>query len=59
MARGDMKLLNESPSTDWMTPPQGSNYAGYIQFGCKLNTLSDEEMEEIKIEWMEEMQEDS
>jgi len=55
MARGGMKLLNESPSTDWMTPPQGSNYAGYIQFGCKLSKLSDEEKEEIKKEWMADM----
>jgi hypothetical protein len=54
-----MKLLNESPSTDWMTPPPGSNYDGYIQFGCWLSKLSDEEMEEIKIEWMAEMKEDS
>ena len=59
MGKGEMKLLNESPSTDWMTPPPGSNYGGYIQFGCKLNKLSDEEMEEIKIEWKSEMQEDS
>jgi len=59
MGKGDMKLLNESPSTDWMTPPPGSNYDGYIQFSCGLSKLSDEEMEEIKIEWMAEMQEDS
>jgi len=54
-----MKLLNESPSTDWMTPPPGSNYQGYIKFGCGIIKLSDEEREEIKKEWMAETREDS
>jgi len=58
MGKGEMKLLNESPSTDWMTPPPGSNYDFYIKLGCKLSKLSDEEIEEIKIEWMLEKQED-
>jgi hypothetical protein len=59
MGNGEMKLLDESPSTDWMIPPPGSNYEGYIQFGCGIIKLSDEEKEEIKKEWMAEMQEDS
>ena len=59
MGKGEMKLLNESPSNDWMTPPPGSNYIFFINIACGYNKLSNEEKEELKIEWMTEMQEDS
>ena len=57
MGKGEITHHSESPNKDWMTPPPGSNYDAYIQFGCGINKLSDEELEEIKIEWRAEMEE--
>jgi hypothetical protein len=51
MGKGEITLLNDSPSTKWMVPPPGSNFSFYILTACGINKLSDEEMEELKIEW--------
>ena len=51
MGKGEIKLLNESPSADWMTPPPGSNYLFFINVACGYNKLSFEEKEELKMEW--------
>ena len=51
MGKGEITHHSESSNKDWMTPPPGSNYDGYIYFGCGISKLSDEEMEELKIEW--------
>ena len=57
MGEGEVTIPDEVTISEWMTPPPGSNYDGYIQFGCGINKLSDEELEEIKIEWRAEMEE--
>jgi len=56
MGEGEVTIPDKVTVSQWMTPPPGSNYDGYIQFGCGINKLSDEELEEIKIEWRAEME---
>lgn len=57
MGEGEVTIPDEVTISEWMTPPPGSNYDAYVQFGCGINKLSDEELEEIKIEWRAEIEE--
>ena len=59
MGEGDITIPDELTLSEWIKPPEGSNYAYYILFGCGINKLSDEELEAIKIEWKAEMEETS
>tara|TARA_B110000967_G_C18769570_1_gene502332 strand:- start:16 stop:810 length:795 start_codon:yes stop_codon:yes gene_type:complete len=57
MGEGDITIPDEVTLSEWTKPPLGSNFDGYIVFGCEINKLSDEEREELKIEWKAEMEE--
>ena len=56
MGEGEVTIPEEVTISEWIKPPAGSNYEYYILFGCGINNLSDEELEEIKIEWKAEME---
>ena len=56
MGEGDVIIPDEVTLSEWTKPPLGSNFDGYIVFGCFINKLSDEQREELKIEWKAEME---
>lgn len=53
MGKGEMVLHIDSPITEWMLPPPGSNFLFFINVACVYNKLSDVEKEELKIELRE------
>ena len=59
MGEGDITIPDELTLSEWIKPPEGSNFEYYILMGCGINNLSDEELEEIKIEWKAEMEGES
>jgi hypothetical protein len=59
MGEGDITIPDEITLSEWIKPPEGSNFEYYILMGCGINNLSDEELEEIKIEWRAEMEGES
>jgi len=59
MGEGEVTIREQVKISEWIKPPSGSNYEYYILMGCGINNLSDEELEEIKIEWRAEMEENS
>ena len=50
MGKGEMVLHIDTPDTQWMLPPPGSNFLFFINVACGYNKLSEEEKEELKME---------